>query len=198
MSMNLKTIFATFVAVMLTSGAIADTATDSKTLTTVSYVTGALDGKQEKLSGTDGYAVIYDTNGAPNDEREILNSTTAFNNAAADSDALVQTGVVYSKVNEKQPEIVAGANTAVTYGSTAGAVGSKGIYQSSGAYTTGTTGTANNLAQADHVNGAVQNAMKAHLSCYQCTSGAADSCAPANCLLWTMNNTLNGTYVPHQ
>ena len=48
MSMNLKTIFATFVAVMLTSGAIADPATDSKTLTTVSYVTGALEGKQEK------------------------------------------------------------------------------------------------------------------------------------------------------
>ena len=194
MSMNLKTIFATFVAVMLTSGAIADPATDSKTLTTVSYVTGALNGKQEKLSGTNGSAVIYDTNGAPNDEREILDTTTAFNNAAADSDALVQTGVVYSKVNDKQPEINAGANTAVTYGSTAGAVGSKGIYQSSGAYNSTTQAY---LAQADHVNGAVQNAMKAHLSCYQCTSGAANTCAPANCLLWTMNNNLSDTYVPH-
>ncbi len=194
--MDTKKIFVAITAVFAITGAFADAATDNKTVTTVSYVTGALNGKQEKLSGTDGYAVIYDTNGAPNDEREILNSTTAFNNAAADSDALVQTGVVYSKVNEKQPEIVAGANTAVTYGSTAGAVGSKGIYQSSGAYTTGTTGTANNLAQADHVNGAVQNAMQAHLTCDVC-AGGANTCPATSCLLWGVHNDLNGTYVPH-
>ena len=191
--MDTKKIFVAITAVFAITGAFADAATDNKTVTTVSYVTGALNGKQEKLSGQDGYAVIYDTNGAPNDEREILNTTTAFNNAAADSDALVQTGVVYSKVNDKQAEINAGANTAVTYGSTAGAVGSKGIYQSSGAYNSTTQAY---LAQADHVNGAVQNAMQAHLTCDVC-AGGANTCPATSCLLWGVHNDLNGTYVPH-
>ena len=194
MSMNFKMIFATLAAVMLTSVALADATTDSKTLTTVAYVEGAVDGKQTVLSGTDGQAVLYGNAAGQTVGRAIINTTSAYDSEAADSSKLVQEGVVVSKLGAKQNEITAPQNTAVTYGATAGALGSQAIYQSSGAYN---NTTQNNLAQADHVNSAVQSAMQAHLSCHECSSGSAATCAPANCLLWTMDNNISGTFVPH-
>ena len=195
MSMNFKMIFATLAAVMLTSVALADATTDSKTLTTVAYVEGAVDGKQTVLSGTDGQAVLYGNAAGQTVGRAIINTTSAYDNEADGSSKLVQNGVVVSKLNGKQNNITAPQNTAVTYGATAGALGSQAIYQSSGAYN---NTTQNNLAQADHVNSAVQSAMQAHLFCHTCSgSTPASACAAANCLLWTMDNNLSDTYVPH-
>ena len=189
--MTLRHIFIAVAAVLLTSAAVAD---DNKTVTTVSYVTSAVSGKQTALSGTDGQAVLYGNAAGQTVGRAIINTTSAYDSEAADSSKLVQNGVVVSKLNGKQNNITAPQNTAVTYGATAGALGSQAIYQSSGAYN---NTTQNNLAQADHVNSAVQSAMQAHLSCHECSSGSAATCAPANCLLWTMDNNISGTFVPH-
>ena len=199
MSTNFKMIFATLAAIMITSAAVADTTTDSKTLTTVSYVEGAVDGKQPALSGmagvSSGQAVLYTSTAGTLGGRDIVNNTSSYDSEADGSTKLVQNGVVVSKLNGKQNNITAPQNTAVTYGATAGDLGSKAIYQASGAYN---STTQSNLAQADHVNSAVQSAMQAHLSCHTCSgSTPASSCAPANCLLWTMNNNLSATYVPH-
>ena len=195
MSTNFKMIFATLAAIMITSAAVADPATDSKTLTTVSYVEGAVSGKQTALSGADGSAVLYGNSAGQMGARAIVTTVASFNSEADDSTKLVQNGVVVSKLNGKQNNITAPQNTAVTYGATAGNLGSKAIYQASGAYN---STTQSNLAQADHVNSAVQSAMQAHLSCHTCSgSTPANACAPANCLLWTMNNNLSDTYVPH-
>ena len=201
--MTLRHIFVAMAAVMLTSAAVADAATDNKTITTVSYVEGAVDGKQPALSGmagvSSGQAVLYTSTAGTLSGRDIVNNTSSYDSEADGSTKLVQNGVVVSKLGGKQNNITAPQNTAVTYGATAGALGSQAIYQSSGAYTTDTTGTQNNLAQADHVNGAVQNAMRAHMVCNDCedTSVAIASACPAtSCLLWDVNNNLAGVYVP--
>ena len=194
--MTLRHIFIAVAAVLLTSAAVAD---DNKTVTTVAYVGSAVSGKQTVLSGTDGQAVLYGNAAGQTVGRAIINTTSAYDSEVDGSNKLVQNGVVVSKLNGKQNNITAPQNTAVTYGATAGALGSQAIYQSSGAYTTDTTGTQNNLAQADHVNGAVQNAMRAHMVCNDCedTSVAIASACPAtSCLLWDVNNNLAGVYVP--
>ena len=202
MSTNFKMIFATLAAIMITSAAVADSTTDSKTLTTVSYVTSAVDGKQPALSGmagvSSGQAVLYTSTAGTLSGRDIVNNTSSYDSEADGSTKLVQNGVVVSKLGGKQNNITAPQNTAVTYGATAGALGSQAIYQSSGAYNSTTQG---NLAQADHVNGAVQSAMQAHLSCHTCGNATyasnPTSCPAADCLLWTMDNNISGTYVPH-
>lgn len=192
--MKLRHIFVAVAAVAIASAAVAD---DNKTVTTVSYVTSAVSGKQTALSGADGSAVLYGNAAGQMGAREIIGTTTDYENEPAGSNKLVQNGVVVSKLNGKQNNITAPQNTAVTYGATAGNLGSKAIYQASGAYN---STTQSNLAQADHVNSAVQSAMQAHMVCSSCENtiyaSNPTSCPATSCLLWDVNNNLASVYMP--
>lgn len=167
---------------VLTSGAFA--ANTTKIVTTQGYVDDLAATKQDKLSGTSGYAVTYGASAGQTDSRQIV--TTLGTSEAATT--LPTTGAVVAGLNAKQNILNGSANTVVTYTGTAGGTGSRGIYQSSGSYSSQT----NNLAEAGHVNTAVANAFNAHLTCNRyATPGDTSS----DCLLWDVN-TLSGTYMP--
>ena len=192
--MKLRHIFVAVAAVAIASAAVAD---DNKTVTTVSYVTSAVSGKQTALSGANGSAVLYGNAAGQMGARAIVTTAASFDSESASSNKLVQNGVVVSKLNGKQNNITAPQNTAVTYGAAAGNLGSKDIYQASGAYS---SKTQSNLAQADHVNSAVQSAMRAHMICNSCDdanyTSNPTSCPATSCLLWDVKNNLAGVYMP--
>ncbi len=167
---------------VLTSGAFA--ATTSQTVTTQGYVDTAVATKQDKLSGTNGYAVTYGASAGTTDGRQIVTSLGSDTTATT----LPTTGAVVAGLNAKQNTLNGAANSVITYTGTSGGTGSKGVYQASGSYSSQT----NNLAEAGHVNTAVANAFNAHLTCNRyATPGDTTS----DCLLWNVN-TLSGTYMP--
>ena len=169
------------VASVMVSASFADT----KTVTTQGYVDTAVATKQDKLSGTSGYAVTYGASAGTTGGRQIV--TTLGTNTTATT--LPTTGAVVTGLNAKQNLLNGSANTVITYTGTAGSTGSKAVYQASGTYSSQT----NNLAEAGHVNTAVANAFNAHLTCNQYdTSGTQTA---EHCLLWNVNN-LSGTYMP--
>lgn len=157
----------------------------SKTVTTQGYVDTAVATKQNKLSGTNGYAVTYGSSAGSTGSRQIVTSLGTSTSATT----LPTTGAVVTGLNAKQEIINAAENNVVTYTGNAGVVSSRGIYQSSGTY----SGQTNNLVQADHVNTAVTNAFNAHITCQ--TYDTSGTQTPEHCLLWTVNN-LSGTYMP--
>ena len=154
-------------------------------ITTKEFVDDAVATKQDKLSGTSGYAVTYGASAGTTGQRQIVTSLGTSTSATT----LPTTGAVVAGLNAKQNILNGTAGTVVTYTGTAGSMGSKGVYQASGSYSSQT----DNLAEAGHVNTAVANAFNAHLTCrtYD-TSGVQTS---EHCLLWDVNN-LSGTYMP--
>lgn len=156
-----------------------------RVITTKEYVDDAVAEKQDKLSGTSGYAVTYGASAGATDQRQIVTSLGTSTSATT----LPTTGAVVAGLNGKQAILNGPANSVITYTGTSGGTSSQGVYQASGSYNSQT----NSLAEAAHVNTAVANAFNAHLTCrtYD-TSGIQTS---EHCLLWDVNN-LSGTYMP--
>ena len=153
-------------------------------VTTKSYVDTAVNTKQEKLDGTSGYAVTYGATTGTTGGQQIVTTLSG----AADN-TIPTTGAVATGVNSKQIKFDGTPNTVVTYTSTAGTTSETPVYDETLAYSNQTTA----LAEAGHVNTAVQNAFNAHITCHTYASGATQT--PENCELWQVNN-LSGTYVP--
>ena len=161
-----------------------DTFAVTKTVTTQGYVDTTVAEKQDKLSGSSGYAVTYGSSAGATDERQIVTSLGSDTTATT----LPTTGAVVTGLNGKQAALNGASNTVITYTGTEGSTGSKGVYQASGSYSTQT----NSLAEAGHVNTAVANAFNEHLTC---NTYATPGDSTSECLLWNVN-TLSGTYMP--
>ncbi len=182
MKFNRIMLFGAFASAFVATAAVA---AYSPTLTTQTYVDDLADTKQAKLSGTSGYVVTYGATAGTLGERQVKTSIT---NAETNDTSLPTSGAVVSALNTKQGIMSAPSNSVVTYTGTTGVVSSRGIYQSSGSYSSQT----DTLAEAQHVNAAVANAFNAHITCHRyATPGDTTS----DCLLWNVNN-LSGTYVP--
>lgn len=175
-----KLLIATFASVIAVDAAMAL----SKTVTTQGYVDTAVATKQDKLSGTNGYAVTYGSSAGQTDGRQIV--TSLGNDTSATT--LPTTGAVVTGLNTKQNAINGNNNTVVQYTGTEGSLTSKGVYQASGTY----SGQTSNLAEAGHVNTAVTNAFNEHITC---NTYATPGDTTSECLLWNVN-TLSGTYMP--
>lgn len=170
------------IASVVAANAVA--ATTSKTVTTQGYVDTAVATKQNKLSGTSGYAVTYGSSAGQTAGRQIVTSLGTSTTATT----LPTTGAVVSGLNNKQNKINGDNNTVVQYTGTEGSLTSKGVYQASGTY----SGQTSNLAEAGHVNTAVTNAFNEHITC---NTYATPGDTTSECLLWNVN-TLSGTYMP--
>lgn len=161
-----------------------DTFAVTKTVTTQGYVDTAVANKQNKLSGTNGYAVTYTGTAGSTSSRQIV--TTLGTSTYATS--LPTTGAVITGLNDKQNILNGPTNSVVTYTGTAGGTDSRGIYQTSGSYSSQTT----SLVEANQVNTAVTNAFNALITC---NTYATPGDTTSECLLWNVN-TLSGTYMP--
>lgn len=170
---------------VLASGAFAAPSVTTKTVTTAGYVDNLAATKQDKLSGTSGYAVIYGASAGTTDQRQIVTSLGTSTSATT----LPTTGAVVAGLNAKQNILNGTANTVITYTGTAGGTSSKGVYNASNSYSSQT----DNLAEAAHVNTAVANAFNAHLTCHRFDNSGVQTAE--HCLLWNVNN-LSGTYMP--
>ena len=156
----------------------------SKTVTTQGYVDTAVATKQDKLTGSSGYAVTYGSSAGATDGRQIK---TSLGTNTSDT-SLPTTGAVVTGLNGKQGTINGPANSVVTYTGSSGGTSSQGVYQASGSYSSQT----DSLAEAGHVNTAVTNAFNAHITC---NTYATPGDSTSDCLLWNVNN-LSGTYMP--
>lgn len=182
--MNIKNLVS-FGVILGTFAPIATFATEENVVTTKTYVDTMVNAKQDKLSGTSGYAVTYGaTDGATGSKAivRILGTDTS-------AETLPTTGAVVKELNAKQDTFDGTPNTVVTYTSTAGTVGETAVYDETSAY----SGQEDSLAEVQHVNSAITNAFNAHITCNEYVSGAAQT--PENCLLWDVND-LSGTYIP--
>ena len=155
-------------------------------ITTQDYVDSAVATKQDKLTGTEGYAVLYGVIAGATSEREIVTSLT---NEGTSSVKIPTSGAVISALADKQDTMSGSANTVVTYTGISGGVSSRGIYQSSGTL----ANQSSSLAQAGHLNAAVTNAFNAHLTCHTYANGY--NSGAEHCLLWDVNS-LSSTYIP--
>lgn len=182
--MTLKHIFVAITAVMGAFGAHA-----GPVLTSKDYVDTAVDGKQPKISGTNGSAITYGASAGAYNERAI--ATSVGTDTAATT--LPTAGAVVKGLNGKQAAIPAGTSgNLVAYSGTAGTVNSQAVYKTNATYASQTDA----LVQAQHVNTATTNAFNAVMTC-----NAWDPDVPVadrtdeNCWLWNVNR-LSGTYVP--
>ena len=158
----------------------------TKTVTTQGYVDTTAATKQDKITGTENYAVTYGTTAGTTSERQIIDSLTG---AETSDTELPTAGAVVTALNGKQGVMNGNANTVVTYTGSSGGVGSRGIYQASGTL----ANQNNSLAEAGHVNTAVTNAFNAHLTCHQYDNSGTQTAE--HCLTWNVNN-LSAVYVP--
>ena len=170
---------------MLASGAFAAPSVTKQTVTTAGYVDKLAATKQDKLSGTSGYAVTYGATAGTTNGRQIVTSLGTSTSAPS----LPTTGAVVAGLKAKQNILNGTAGTVVTYTGIEGGTGSRGVYKASGSYSTQT----DNLAEAGHVNTAVANAFNAHLTCHRFDNSGVQTAE--HCLLWNVNN-LSGTYMP--
>ncbi len=107
-------------------------------------------------------------------------------NAAGDT-TVTSVSYVTTELGKKQDNIpkrgTGLTESVVTYTTSAGTVGEKGVYQETGAYN---STTQKHLVEAKTVNAAVQTGLNNHLERIDDADGT----------LWRIN-TLSGTYVPH-
>lgn len=165
--------------------------TDDNKIPTMGAVMAQIQSSAVTLpTGTANTVVLYDANGAIGAERAI--ATTLGTDTTATT--LPTTGAVVTGLNGKQATIPAtGTNSAtagdtvVTYTSTAGTIGERGIYSDASQYTVGTD--ANKLVTASALN-TVQNAVTALEGC---THTCASSDGTAVCDLITINCVNTGS-----
>lgn len=182
-SMKFKYVVLFFAFALIFNGS-AFAAPVGHVITTKEYVDNTFAEKQDKLSGTNGYAVTYGGSAGATGQRQIVTSLGTSTSATT----LPTTGAVVAGLNGKQATLNGPANSVVTYTGTSGGTSSKGVYNASNSYSSQT----DNLAEAAHVNAAVANAFNAHITC---GSYATPGDTTSNCLLWNVNN-LSGTYMP--
>ena len=143
------------------------------------YVDANIVTKQPVLTAqsSDNIAMTFPTavGGLPG-QRTIRTSV----GSSTSSTDLTTAGAVNAALADKQETMNGTANTVVTYTGTPGGVSQKAVYNSNNAY----SGQTNALAEAQHVNAAVQNGFNAFLTCVD-----------PECTLYQVN-TLSGTYVP--
>ncbi len=117
----------------------------------------------------------------------IVGFTGVANATDATPSTITSVGYVTTEVGKKQQKIPARSagvtESVVTYTGTAGTVGEKPVYQTTGAYN---ATTQKHLVEAGTVNEAVQTGLNNHLERVDDPDGT----------LWRINN-LNGTYIPH-
>ena len=186
-----------------------DTVAKRKTVTSQYYVDTTLETKQSAVPAEDGnYVVLYpnSTGGdTAHDEAGEINkrhiSTTLTTGSApsgGDGVSVASTdiptvGAVNSGLSNKQQKLSGTSGKLVTFGDTAGTVGSADVYSTE----TGDTyaNQTDALVRARDVNGAVANGFSELMSCRQYESGHEGDMN--YCLLYLVNtNTASGVYVP--
>ncbi len=157
--------------------AMAEETADRKTATSLKYVTHELDTRQNKFSAEQNKAMEY-TNAAGTVQKRAV--TSDLDNGGTDS--LPMVGGVNTKLDTKQDDIAAvNDHTAVTYTGTAGNIGQKGIYQTTGTY----SDQSDNLIDAKTFNAALKNGLDSEFKCRE------DNLDPVSnlCWLYTIHNT---------
>lgn len=169
----------------------------SRVLTSQYYVDSMLEDKQVAIPAQSGNKAVLYPNSANNQTdgqvqaRTISTSLTATGVA---NDDLPTVGAVNAGLSDKQNKLSGTSGDLVTFTTTSGTVGSQAIYDDTGSYVTGTNGnTSKNLVNAGHVNAAVAEGFRSHMTCTSYVSGYSDA---GHCLLWAVDDTMSGTYVP--
>ena len=137
--------------------AVAEEAADRKTATSLTYVTHELDTRQNKFSADNNKAMEYTNSAGVVQKRAV---TSDLDNGGTES--LPMVGGVNTKLNQKQDDIdPVNDHTAVTYTGTAGQIGQKGIYQTTGTY----ADQSDNLIDAKTFNAALKNGLDSEFVC---------------------------------
>ncbi len=163
--------------------AVAEEVADRKTATSLKYVEHELDTRQNKFGADNNKAMEY-TNAAGDVQKRAV--TSDLDNGGTES--LPMVGGVNTKLNQKQDDIAAvNDHTAVTYTGTAGQIGRKGIYQTTGTY----ADQSDNLIDAKTFNAALKNGLDREFVC-------SDNRQPVTgtCWLWEIHNGAAGHSLP--
>ncbi len=162
--------------------AVAEETADRKTATSLKYVTHELETRQNKFTAEQNKAMEY-TNTAGAVEKRTVKSDLGSDTSDT---SLPMVGGVNVKLNMKQDDIAAvNDHTAVTYTGTAGAIGRKGIYQTSESY----AAQSDNLIDAKTFNAALKNGLDSEFKCSDNRQPDTDIC-----WLWEIHNN-NTEYV---
>ena len=162
--------------------AVAEEAVDRKTATSLKYVTHELDTRQNKFGVDTNKAMEY-TNVAGTVQKRAVKSDLG---TSTTDTSLPMVGGVNTKLNQKQDDIdPVNDHTAVTYTGTAGGIGKKGIYQTTGTY----TDQSDNLIDAKTFNAALKNGLDREFVCRE------DNLDPVSGLCWLYTIHNNTEYV---
>ncbi len=165
--------------------AVAEEAADRKTATSLKYVTHELDTRQNKFGVDTNKAMEY-TDSAGTVQKRAVKSDLG---TSTTDTSLPMVGGVNTKLNQKQDDIDPfNDHTAVTYTGTAGGIGKKGIYQTTGAY----SDQSDNLIDAKTFNAALKNGLDSEFRC-------SDNRDPVSglCWLYTIHNTYEESAQPY-
>ena len=150
--------FLLFGLIATTLPAVAEEAADRKTATSLKYVEHELDTRQDKFGADTNKAMEY-TNSAGDVQKRAV--TSELGSSTSDT-SLPMVGGVNTKLNQKQDDIdPVNDHTAVTYTGTAGGIGRKGIYQTTGTYTE----QSDNLIDAKTFNAALKKGLDTEFKC---------------------------------
>ncbi len=148
--------------------AFAEEVADRKTATSLKYVTHELDTRQNKFGADTNKAMEY-TNSAGTVQKRAV--TSELGSSTSDT-SLPMVGGVNTKLDLKQDDIdPVNDHTAVTYTGTAGGIGRKGIYQTTGTY----TDQSDNLIDAKTFNAALKKGLDIEFKCKE-TKPGTDLC----------------------
>ncbi len=165
--------------------AVAEEAADRKTATSLKYVTHELDTRQNKFGADTNKAMEY-TDSAGTVQKRAVKSDLG---TSTSDTSLPMVGGVNTKLNQKQDDIDPfNDHTAVTYTGTAGGIGKKGIYQTTGTYAE----QSDNLIDAKTFNAALKNGLDSEFVCRE------DNRDPVSglCWLYTIHNGTAGNSLP--
>jgi len=168
--MNIRQIFITIAAVMLTSAVFADTSS----VTSKKYVDDFMTGYQNKIPGSGtNKLMIYDNSDDSIGEKQIV-SELGSSTSATD---VPNVGAVLDKLDEKQETFNGTAGYVMTGTGTAGEVDERAIY--------GTAVYSNSLVTAETVNTGVTNAVNSSLIRVDANGAPSDTGT-----LWEINTSL--------
>ena len=177
--------FLLFGLIAATLPAVAEEAADRKTATSLKYVEHELSTRQNKFDAEQNKAMEY-TNSAGTVQKRAVKSDLG---TSTTDTSLPMVGGVNTKLNQKQDDIDPfNDHTAVTYTGTAGGIGRKGIYQTTGTYAE----QSNNLIDAKTFNAALKNGLDSEFRC-------SDNRDPVSglCWLYTIHNTYEESAQPY-
>ncbi|MBO7509132.1 MAG: hypothetical protein J6T57_02565 [Alphaproteobacteria bacterium] len=162
-------------------------------ITSQYYVDTAVADKQIALQPSSGNnVVLWPTSSQAAGQ---VGSRAIVTSVGSGGTGLPTAAAVNTAVSAKQDKLSGTSGTLVTYGTTAGQPGSQAIYDSTGTWTNNATQQAA-LVNAGHVNSAVSNGLRGHITCYQQTQPTDPNEEPI-CLLWEIDTSMAGVYVPN-